>query len=83
MVDERSISHDDFSLCFLTHHKPKERAGSKMSYYDRALELKDELIENRRYLHSHAEAGLTLPNTVAYVESCGNTESNLSAAARE
>ncbi len=54
-----------------------------MSYYDRALELKDELIENRRYLHSHAEAGLTLPNTVAYVESCGNTESNLSAAARE
>lgn len=39
-----------------------------MSYYDRALELKDELIENRRYLHSHAEAGLTLPNTVAYVE---------------
>ena len=39
-----------------------------MSYYDRALELKDELIENRRYLHSHAEAGLTLPNTVTYVE---------------
>ena len=39
-----------------------------MSYYDRALELKDELIENRRYLHSHAEAGLTLQNTVAYVE---------------
>ena len=52
-----------------------------MSYYDRALELKDELIENRRYLHSHAEAGLTLPHTVAYVEK--NTESNLSAAARE
>lgn len=39
-----------------------------MSYYDRALELKDELIENRRYLHSHAEAGLMLPNTVAYVK---------------
>ena len=57
MVDERSISHYDFSLCFLTHHKPKERAGSKMSYYDRALELKDELIENRRYLHSHGGNG--------------------------
>lgn len=39
-----------------------------MSYYDRALELKDELIENRRYLHEHAEIGLTLPKTREYIE---------------
>ena len=40
-----------------------------MSYYDRALELKDELIENRRYLHTNAEVGLVLPKTRAYIES--------------
>ena len=40
-----------------------------MSYYDRALELKDELIENRRYLHTNAEVGLELPKTRAYIES--------------
>lgn len=39
-----------------------------MSYYDRALELKDELIENRRYLHTNAEVGLVLPKTRAYIE---------------
>lgn len=39
-----------------------------MSYYDRALELRDELIENRRYLHENAEVGLTLPKTRAYIE---------------
>ena len=30
-----------------------------MSYYDRALEMKDELVANRRYLHENAEVGLT------------------------
>ena len=39
-----------------------------MSYYDRALEMKDELIANRHYLHENAEVGLTLPKTRAYVE---------------
>ena len=39
-----------------------------MSYYDRALEMKDELVANRRYLHENAEVGLTLPKTRAYVE---------------
>ncbi len=39
-----------------------------MSYYDKALEMEDELIANRRYLHEHAEVGLSLPNTRAYVE---------------
>lgn len=29
-----------------------------MSYYDRALEMKDELVANRRYLHENAEVGL-------------------------
>ena len=38
-----------------------------MSYYDRALELKEELTENRRYLHCHAEVGFELPETRAYV----------------
>ena len=27
-----------------------------MNYYKRALELKEETIANRRYLHEHAEA---------------------------
>ncbi len=38
-----------------------------MNYYDRALELKDEIIANRRYFHTNAEVGLDLPKTVAYV----------------
>lgn len=38
-----------------------------MSFYNRALELKEEMISNRRYLHQNAEVGLELPKTVAYV----------------
>ncbi len=39
-----------------------------MSYYDRALEMKEELVANRRYLHENAEVGLTLPKTRAFIE---------------
>lgn len=38
-----------------------------MTFYDRALELNAELLENRRYIHQHAEAGLHLPMTKKYV----------------
>ena len=38
-----------------------------MNYYDRAVELKDEIITNRRYFHTNAEVGLELPKAVAYV----------------
>ena len=38
-----------------------------MNYYKRALELKEETIANRRYLHEHAETGLHLENTVEFV----------------
>lgn len=38
-----------------------------MDYYKRALELKDDTIENRRHIHKNAEVGLDLPNTKAYV----------------
>lgn len=38
-----------------------------MNYYERALELKEETIENRRYIHTNAETGLELPKTKAYV----------------
>lgn len=38
-----------------------------MDFYDRALELNEELIENRRYIHEHAEVGLHVPMTKAYV----------------
>ena len=38
-----------------------------MNYYDRALELKDETIRNRRYFHTHAEVGLDEPLSRAYV----------------
>lgn len=33
-----------------------------------AEELKQELVQHRRYLHQHPEIGFELPNTVAYVE---------------
>ncbi len=38
-----------------------------MNYYERALELKDETIANRRHIHRNAETGLDLPKTKAYV----------------
>lgn len=34
----------------------------------RALEIKEELIKHRRYLHQTPELGFDLPNTIAYVE---------------
>lgn len=38
-----------------------------MNYYERALELRDETIANRRHIHKNAETGLDLPKTKAYV----------------
>ncbi len=38
-----------------------------MNYYDRAMELKDEIVENRRYFHKNAEVGLNMPKAQAYV----------------
>ncbi|KAA5648739.1 amidohydrolase, partial [Pseudomonas aeruginosa] len=38
-----------------------------MNYYERALELKEETIENRRYFHENAEVGLDMPKAKAYV----------------
>ena len=38
-----------------------------MNYYERALELKDGTIANRRHIHKNAETGLDLPKTKAYV----------------
>lgn len=38
-----------------------------MNYYERALGLKDETIENRRYLHMNAEVGLEMPKAKAFV----------------
>lgn len=38
-----------------------------MNYYERALELKNETIENRRYFHTNAEVGLNMPKAKAYV----------------
>lgn len=38
------------------------------NYYERALELNQEMIENRRYLHQHPEIGMDLKNTTDYVE---------------
>ena len=38
-----------------------------MNYLQRANELKEETIQNRRYIHQNAEVGLDLPKTKAYV----------------
>ena len=35
---------------------------------ERAKELQPELVENRRWLHSHAELGVDLTETCAFVE---------------
>lgn len=38
-----------------------------MNYYERAKQLMEETVENRRYIHKNAEAGLDLPTTKAYI----------------
>lgn len=38
-----------------------------MDFYKRALELKDETIQNRRNIHKNAEVGLDTPKTKAFV----------------
>ena len=38
-----------------------------MNYYERALELQEETVAHRRYLHTHAEVGLVMPKAKAYV----------------
>ena len=38
-----------------------------MNYYERALELRTETIEHRRYLHKNAEIGLNTPKAKAYI----------------
>lgn len=38
-----------------------------MNYYERALELRDEIVANRRYFHTNAEVGLNMPKAQAYV----------------
>lgn len=38
-----------------------------MDFYERALQLKAEIIENRRFFHKNAEVGLNLPKAQAYV----------------
>ncbi len=39
-----------------------------MNFYERALQERDELLCNRRYLHANAEAGLHLPRTKAFIK---------------
>ena len=38
-----------------------------MNYWERAKEIKDEIISYRRNLHSNAEVGMNLPNTTEFV----------------
>lgn len=38
-----------------------------MDYYKRALELNEETVNHRRYLHTNAEVGLDMPKAKAYV----------------
>ena len=38
-----------------------------MNYYERALELQEETVRNRRYFHTNAEVGLVMPKATGYV----------------
>ncbi len=39
-----------------------------MDFYNRAKAIAEEITAHRRYLHTHAEAGLDLPETKAYIK---------------
>lgn len=38
-----------------------------MNFYEQALELREETVAHRRWLHSHAEVGLNMPKAQTYV----------------
>ena len=38
-----------------------------MDFYARALALRQQTVDDRRYMHTHAEVGLDIPVTKAYV----------------
>ena len=38
-----------------------------MNFYKKALEIKDEIIAHRRFLHENAEVGLNMPKAVNYI----------------
>lgn len=44
-----------------------ERVNMVMNYYERALQLREETVAHRRWLHTNAEAGLDMPKAQAYV----------------
>lgn len=39
----------------------------RMNFYERALELREETVAHRRWLHTNAEAGLQMPKAQAYI----------------
>lgn len=41
--------------------------GDYMEFYKRAIELKEETIKHRRFLHKNAESGLNMPIAVSYL----------------
>ena len=42
-------------------------ARNPMSYLQRAQELYEQMVSDRRYLHQHPEVGMELPETTEYV----------------
>ena len=38
-----------------------------MNYYDRAKQIQNEMLINRRFIHQNAEVGMKLPNTHNYI----------------
>lgn len=45
----------------------QQRNGDNMSLLNEAKTMKDTIVEYRRHIHQHAEIGLELPMTCAYV----------------
>ena len=43
------------------------KEGNSMGYYERAVELREETVVNRRYFHTNAETGVHTPKAQAYV----------------
>ncbi len=62
-MDAITISFSNcYSILFVS-----EREAYMEYYLQRATELSDEIIANRRYIHENAETGMELPNTVRFV----------------
>ena len=56
-----------FIWIYMRKNAQGRKEGNPMGYYERAVELREDTVVNRRYFHTNAETGVHTPKAQAYV----------------